>query len=72
MSEAFGCGFYLGPDRQLRSNKTDYRVQSGNASITITLASGKQQNDKPAQQTPEAQGKSVMHSGLTGSSLRNG
>src|SRR5690606_16842337 len=33
------------------------------------VASGKATNQQ--QQTPEAQGKSVMHSGLTGSSLRN-
>lgn len=24
MSEAFGCGFYPGPDQHRRSNKTDY------------------------------------------------
>ena len=46
MREAFGCGFYPGPDQQHRSNKTDY----GNAvwqrfDHPITLASGTATHD---------------------------
>jgi hypothetical protein len=54
MREAFGCGFYLGPDQQSRSNKTDYgnavwqRLQTTIDLAINTATPGKQKQ----QQTP--------------------
>ena len=54
MREAFGCGFYPGPDQQLRSNKTVYgnavwqRLQQPNDLAISTATRSKQEQ----QQTP--------------------
>jgi hypothetical protein len=70
MSEAFGCGFYPGPDQQERSNKTDYgnavwQCLKPVASIESTAAKARQT------QSLKAKGKVSVLPELTGSSLRN-
>ena len=72
MNEASGCGFYLGPDEQLASNKTVY----GNAVwqplnlLKPTRNAQHATRKKRCSCRPKAKGKSAVCAELTGVSLR--